>query len=176
MELTAAATGPDAMLDEAARQEWLASCEAAYATVYRGLIAMGAAPDDAADALQDAFEVALRQRAPVGRPDGWLFVVAKRRWSRSRWRRRIFRPLEVVRGSFRSDREDEIDLLRELDRLTERQRTVIVARYVLGLTQREIGSPRRCRHRSRFRGPPGRVFAALARSREASPRSSSPRA
>jgi hypothetical protein len=32
MELTAAATGLDAMLDTAARQEWLASCEAAYAT------------------------------------------------------------------------------------------------------------------------------------------------
>ena len=132
------ASGPHATLDAAARQEWLARCEAAYATVYRGLIAMGATPDDAADALQDAFEAALRQRTPVERPDGWLFVVAHRRWRRARWRRRIFRPLELVGATIRSDRDEEIDLLTELGRLTERQRTVIVARYVLGLSQREI--------------------------------------
>ncbi len=47
-------------------------------------------------------------------------------------------PLELVRGAVGSDREGEIDLLVELRRLTERQRTVIVARYVLGLSQREI--------------------------------------
>lgn len=120
------------------RAEWIARCEAAYTTVYRGLIAMGATPHDAADALQDAFEDALRLRTTVGRADGWLFVVAKRKWQRARWRRRIFHPLEVVRGSVRSDRDEEVDLLVELGRLTERQRTVVVARYVLGLTQAEV--------------------------------------
>jgi hypothetical protein len=35
---------------------------------------MGAAQADAADALQDAFERALKQRAPVRRPEAWLFV------------------------------------------------------------------------------------------------------
>jgi RNA polymerase sigma factor (sigma-70 family) len=129
----------DAPLDAAARQEWMSRCEAAYATVYRGLIAMGATQDDAAGAWQDAFEDAIRQRTPVARADGWLFVVASRKWRRARWRRLIFRPLESARGSIRSDRDEEIDLLRELRRLTERQRTVVVARYVLGLTQREIG-------------------------------------
>jgi len=103
---------------------------------------MGATPDDAADAMQDAFEDALQQHAPVARPDGWLFVVAHRRWRRARWRRHIFRPFEVMRGSTRSDREEEIDLLTELGRLTERQRTVIVSRYVLGLSQREIAKLR----------------------------------
>src|ERR671935_834375 len=110
MELTIA-NGSEADLDAASRQEWLSRCEAAYGTVYRGLIAMGATPDDAADALQDAFEDALRQRTPVARPDGWLFVVANRRWRRARWRQRIFRPLELLRGISRSDRDDEIDLL-----------------------------------------------------------------
>lgn len=130
---------PDATLDAPAREEWLARCETAYGTVYRALIAMGATLDDAADALQDAFEEALRQRTPVIRADGWLFVVANRKWRRARWRRRIFRPLDVVRATTGSDRDEEIDLLRELGRLTERQRTVIVARYVLGLSQRDIG-------------------------------------
>jgi len=133
-----APSGADATPEGAARQEWLARCEAAYAKVYRGLIAMGATQDEAADALQDAFEDALRQRTPIARPDGWLFVVASRRWHRARWRQRIFRPLELLRGSISNDRDDEIDLLTELGRLTKRQRTVIVSRYVLGLSQREI--------------------------------------
>jgi RNA polymerase sigma-70 factor (ECF subfamily) len=137
MEVTIA-NGSEAALDAAGRQEWLSRCEAAYGTVYRALIAMGATPDDAADALQDAFEAALRQRTPVGRPDGWLFVVASRKWRRARWRRRIFHPLELVQGSIRNDRDAEIDLLAELARLTDRQRTVVVARYVLGFSQREI--------------------------------------
>jgi RNA polymerase sigma factor (sigma-70 family) len=125
-------------LDDAVRRDWVQRCEAAYTTVYRGLIAMGATPHDAADALQDAFEDALKQRTPVTVADGWLFIVAKRRWQRSIWRQRIFHPLELVRGSLRSDRDEEIDLLIELRRLTERQRTVLVARYVLGLSQAEI--------------------------------------
>jgi len=113
-------------LDSAAREEWVANCEAAYPAVYRALIAIGASED------------ALKQRRAVTSAQGWLFVVAQRRWRRSRWRQRIFHPLELVRGSIRSDRENGIDLLVELRRLTERQRTVIVARYVLGLSQREI--------------------------------------
>ena len=119
------------------RAEWVRRCEAAYDTVYRGLIAMGAMPQDAADALQDAFEDALRQPSPAERAEGWLFVVAQRRWRRARWRQRIYHPLEIVRGRARGERDAEIDLRVELARLTERQRTVIVARYVLGLSQRE---------------------------------------
>ena len=119
------------------RADWVRRCEAAYDTAYRGLIAMGAMPQDAADALQDAFEDALRRPSPAERAEGWLFIVAQRRWRRARWRQRIFHPLETIRGRGRSDREAEIDLRVELRRLTERQRTVIVARYVLGLSQRE---------------------------------------
>ena len=121
-----------------ARQDWVDRCEAAYGNVFRALIAMGNPSHDAADAVQDAFEDALRQRTPADRAEGWLFVVAQRRLRRSRWRQRIFHPLELVRGSIRSDRDEEIDLLTELRRLTERQRTVVVARYVLGLSQAEI--------------------------------------
>lgn len=99
---------------------------------------MGAGPDDAADALQDAFERALTQRQPSGPAEGWLFIVARRRWKRLRWRQRIFHPLEFVgRDHARLDREGEIDLLVELERLTERQRTVLVARHTLGLSQKE---------------------------------------
>jgi RNA polymerase sigma factor (sigma-70 family) len=119
-------------------RHWLADCESAQTKVYRGLIAMGATPEDADDALQDAFEQALRIRTPAHKPEGWLFVVALRRWRRHCWRQRIFQPLERIAGTTSTeDREGQIDLLTELGRLTERQRTVVVARHVLGLSQKE---------------------------------------
>jgi RNA polymerase sigma factor (sigma-70 family) len=119
-------------------RDWLPACEASYPKVYRALVAMGASPEDAADALQDAFEDALREHRAVAKPEGWLFVVACRAWKRHRWRHRIFRPLATLRGiGHDTSREDEIDLLVELAKLTDRQREVIVSRYVLGLSQAE---------------------------------------
>jgi RNA polymerase sigma factor (sigma-70 family) len=135
MDATLAAEA--AALPAAERADWLCGCEDAYPAVYRALIAMGTQQADAGDALQDAFVDALRERRVVAHPAGWLFVAAQRHLRRARWRHRIFAPLDAVRGSIRSDRDQEIDLLVELGRLTERQRTVIVARYVLGLSQRE---------------------------------------
>jgi len=125
---------------ELADTTWLGACEAAYPKVYRGLVAMGATPEEAADALQDAFERALSVREPVVSPEGWLFIVALRRWKRARWRARLFRPLDVIRGqASAASRDDRIDLVAELGRLTEQQRTVLIARHALGLSQKEIG-------------------------------------
>src|SRR2546427_13044190 len=98
-------------LDTAAREEWVARCEAAYPAVYRALIASGASEFDAADALQDAFEDALKQRRAVTSAQGWLFVVAQRRWRRSRWRQRIFHPLELGRGRIRGDPQNGSHML-----------------------------------------------------------------
>ncbi|HEY7625246.1 MAG TPA: sigma-70 family RNA polymerase sigma factor [Candidatus Limnocylindria bacterium] len=128
----------DAPMD-LAREEWVRACEASYPKVYRALVAIGASPEDAADALQDAFEDALRHLDTVARPEGWLFVVAIRAWKRHRWRARLFRPLGALRRAASApEREDEIDLFVELAKLTERQREVVVSRYVLGLSQAEI--------------------------------------
>jgi RNA polymerase sigma-70 factor (ECF subfamily) len=128
---------PAVPVDLSAR-DWLVGCEASYPKVFRALVAMGASPEDAADALQDAFEHALRERGSVVRPEGWLFVVSSRAWKRSRWRQRLFRPLAALRGlGHVISHEDEIDLFVELAHLTERQRQVIVSRYVLGLSQAE---------------------------------------
>ena len=119
-------------------RDWLVACEASYPKVFRALVAIGASPEDAADAVQDAFEDALRVRSMVVRPEGWLFVVASRSWKRHRWRSRLFRPLAALRGlGHVISRDDEIDLFVELAKLTERQREVIVSRYVLGLSQAE---------------------------------------
>ena len=129
---------PD-VLASAERSTWLKDCEGAYDSVYRGLVAMGATPEDASDAVQEAFERALRQREGKDRPAGWLFIVALRIWRRQRWRQRLFIPLGILRHVASNDdsREDRIDVLEQLRMLPERQRQVVVARYVLGLSQRE---------------------------------------
>jgi RNA polymerase sigma-70 factor (ECF subfamily) len=102
---------------------------------------MGASRSDAEDALQDALEAAIRARVPGSKPEGWLFVVAMRSWRRHRWRQRIFHPLRVARlVASGSERDGEIDVLVELARLPERQRAVLVARHVLGLSQNETAS------------------------------------
>ena len=117
---------------------WVRDCERSYAKVYRGLVAMGATEYDAADALQDAFEQALRNVRPVTSPEGWMFVVALRSWRRHHWRARIFRPLTAALGRHRTESQDErLDLIAALGELTERQRAIVVARYALGLSQRE---------------------------------------
>ena len=122
------------------RAEWLGACEAARTKVYRALIAMGASRADAEDALQDALEVAVRTSVPAQRPEGWLFVVALRRWRRHRWRQRIFGPLLPRTPAFARDQDGAIDVLVELGKLPDRQRAVLVARHVLGLSQNETAS------------------------------------
>lgn len=122
------------------RERWLASCQAAQPKVYRALIAMGASPHDAEDALQDALEAAVRQRTPAEKPEGWLFVVALRALRRHRWRQRIFHRLDPRTGSPETDPDGAIDLLAALARLPDRQRAVLVARHALGLSQRETAA------------------------------------
>jgi len=59
----------------------------------------------------------------------------------ARWRQRIFHPLRVARlVASGSERDGEIDVLVEIARLPERQRAVLVARHVLGLSQNETAS------------------------------------
>jgi RNA polymerase sigma factor (sigma-70 family) len=119
------------------RADWQQTYEEAFPRVYRALVALGARPDEAEDALHDAFERALHEHA-IARVDGWLFVVASRRWRRRRVREAFLRPLSVVRERPADPPPEEwASVLRELPRLSLRQRQVLVARYVLGLSQEE---------------------------------------
>src|SRR3981081_2143876 len=114
-----------------------------YPRVYRALVALGASPQDAADALQDAFERGLRRSqsdaSVIERPDAWLFVVALRRWRTHLWRQRLFLPLYAVRQQpvMPAPGAAAVVLISELKRLPRREREVIACRYILGLTQRE---------------------------------------
>jgi RNA polymerase sigma factor (sigma-70 family) len=115
---------------------WEDTYERSFAQVFRGLVALGARPDEAEDALHDAFVRGL-EGSTVGSPAGWLFVVAMRRWRRRRWRDRIFRPLVGTARVAESAPEVRIDLFDALQKLTRRQREVLVARYIVGLSQDE---------------------------------------
>jgi len=125
------------------QDQWQEVAENAYPRVYRALVALGASPEDAADALQDAFERGLRRSRSdahaIDRPDAWLFVVALRRWRTHRWRRRLFLPLDSLREQSITPApgENAVVLISELKRLPRREREVITCRYILGLTQRE---------------------------------------
>jgi RNA polymerase sigma factor (sigma-70 family) len=121
---------------EVTKTAWDDAYLTAYPEVYRGLVALGARPDEAEDALHDAFVRGI-EGAHVSRVAGWLFVVSLRRWRRRRFRERIFSPLRaVVRGAATSP-EVRIDLFDALAKLPRRQREVLVARYVVGLSQLE---------------------------------------
>lgn len=119
---------------------WGSIYEEVFPRVYRALIAMGARPDEAEDALHDAFARALQQPR-IDHPDGWVFVTALRRWRRGRIRARLLRPLTFVGGGYEDNSTDErLTMIAALQRLTERQRKVVIARYVLGLTQEEVAA------------------------------------
>jgi RNA polymerase sigma factor (sigma-70 family) len=109
----------------------------AYPEVFRGLVALGARRDEAEDALHDAFVRGL-EGARISRAAGWLFVVSLRRWRRRRFRERIFSPLRAVsRAPMTTQPDTRIDLFDALAKLPRRQREVLVARYVVGLSQEE---------------------------------------
>lgn len=123
--------------------QWEEVAGSAYPRVYRALVTLGASPEDAADALQDAFERGVRRSQSdsraIDRPDAWLFVVALRRWRTHRWRRRLFLSLEALREEpiTPAPGDNAVLFISELKRLPRREREVITCRYVLGLTQRE---------------------------------------
>ena len=101
--------------------------------------AAGAQPDEAEDALHDAFEKALTRQDEIVRPEGWLFVVGLRRWRSHRIRSAIFAPLSLLQRTTEMNGE-ATELLREMRRLPLRQRQVLAARYLVGLSQDETAA------------------------------------
>lgn len=126
--------------------DWETTFRAAYASVYRALVAVLLDAELAQDALQEAFEQGLRKPPPHSDAlPGWLFRVGLRRGRRMRRSPLPFR-LDALIGSFAEPSVppatqailDQLELGDLLRLLTERQRAVVLAHYYLGLTQREI--------------------------------------
>ena len=91
--------------------------------------------------MHDAFEKALAMSAErVRDPAGWLFVVASRKWRQRRIRERILAPLAALRRSTPAPDSDRIALFDEVAKLPLRERQMLAARFVLGLSQEETAA------------------------------------
>src|SRR3954471_22913727 len=104
-------------MDESSeRLRWESAYRAAYPTVYRGLVALGARPDEAEDSLQDAFMKGLERpgRFPEISVDGWIFVVASRAWRRRKMRDRVLLPWTHWRERPTPSVEARLDVLSAL--------------------------------------------------------------
>jgi len=121
------------------RVRWEAAYRSAYPAVYRGLVAMGARTEEAEDALQDAFVKGMERTGdfPNMSVDGWIFVVASRAWRRRRMRERLLLPWTILTDRSTPSADAPLDVLSALRTLPLRQRQIVVARYLLGMSQEE---------------------------------------
>lgn len=119
---------------------WEAELEGCYASVLRGLMAACGSRELAEDALQDALVAALRprQREAIRRVDAWLYVVGLRALRKGQWRRRLERSLLHLRGSAPPPDVERLAAVEMLGQLGQRQREMVVARYWLDMSFREI--------------------------------------
>jgi len=121
-------------------EQWAELYDRAFPQVYRALVAATLDRERALDGLHDAFEEGLRNPPADGRNlEGWLYRVALRKTRRSLFRMLRERPMPEI-----SSEDPILALLQRLEvgrllvLLTERQRSIVVAHYYLGLTQEEI--------------------------------------
>lgn len=119
---------------------WESAYRGAFLRAYRGLVAMGARPDEAEDALHDAFLKGLERNTSetISSVDGWVFVVASRSWRRRRIRDRLLLPWTLLAKEEAPARDEaRTELFTALRALTLRQRQVLVLRFVIGMSQEE---------------------------------------
>jgi RNA polymerase sigma factor (sigma-70 family) len=136
-------------------EDWARLYDEAFPEVYRALTATLLDPQLALDALQDAFLEGLTH--PPHHTEnlrGWLYVVGIRKGRRLSRRVRGFLSLDWLRERGLKGRSADDTIERLLDQiavqdllalLTERQRTVIIAYYYLGMSQEEIAASMRLR-------------------------------
>jgi RNA polymerase sigma factor (sigma-70 family) len=108
----------------------------------RALTGLAGGRASAEDALQDALLEALRPGVIDGieHADAWLYAVAVRRLHRDRLRRGLESALSVLRrGATAEPGVERIAVLELLGGLSPRQRELVIARYYLDLSYRDIG-------------------------------------
>jgi RNA polymerase sigma-70 factor (ECF subfamily) len=145
--------------DSRSGADWEGLYQSLRPNLIRALVAATGAYEGTEDAVQDAFARALRtDPGQISNVEGWLFTVALNCLRRSRRRSRLFRPFK--RDQISSTRELDAALARNdavqaLQALPERDRTLLVGKYYVGLTQeglsKALGIPR------------GTVSAAISR-------------
>ncbi len=125
----------------------------------RALAAAAGTYEGVEDAIQEAFAVALqRSPADLRSAEAWLFVVALNSLRSQRRRFRLASRLRLVRPPEPHELDDamrRVDVISTLQLLSERERTLLVAKYYVGLTQDELA-----RH---LNIPRGTVSSAISR-------------
>lgn len=114
--------------------------QASWPRLVRALMGLAGERERAEDALQDALEDALKPGVieRIERADAWLYAVAVRRLHRSRLRVRLESALSGLRGASPAPNVERVATLELLDALSARQRELLVARYYLDLSYRDI--------------------------------------
>ena len=123
-------------------ERWQELYDRAFPQVYRALVAATLDRDRALDGLHDAFEEGLRHPPPDDRNlEGWLYRVALRKTRRGLLRAMREAPMpELSSDDPTAAVVRRLEVGRLLALLTERQRTIVVAHYYLGLSQEEIAA------------------------------------
>ncbi len=126
-------------------RRWEALYEQEFPRIYRAVAAVLADSDAALDAMQEAFVEGLRHPpASDANLAGWIYRVALRKGRRGLVRR--FISLDRLLDTSREPEANNVldgaadrELIRELlASVSQRQRTILVARYYLGMRQDEI--------------------------------------
>ena len=127
---------------ERSSAEWEELYLALRPNLTRALVAACGSYEGVEDAIQDAFARAFKGRlAGVESVEGWLFTVALNALRRSRRRARLF--TAIAGDPAASTREldaalDRSEALHAMRSLPERERTLLVGKYYIGLTQEEL--------------------------------------
>jgi RNA polymerase sigma factor (sigma-70 family) len=124
------------------RERWEREVADHYARVLRGLMAVAGQRDRAEDALQDALLAAMSPGVIEGivRVDAWLYAVSLRKLRRAEWRRRLEVFLRPAAASYPEPGLERVEATQLLAHLTPRQRELVVARYYLDLSFKEIAA------------------------------------
>jgi len=131
-------------------ERWGALYEQLRPNLVRALATAAGSYDGVEDAIQDAFVAALTD-APedLRSPEAWLFVVALNKLRNRRRRSWLAARLRLARPADPHELDQALqraDVIAALQRLSQRERTLLVAKYYVGMTQdeiaRQLGIPR----------------------------------
>ena len=122
------------------RERWEGEVTSHYARVLRGLLAVAGDRARAEDALHDALLAAMAPGVIEGieRADAWLYAVGVRKLRRAAWRQRLDVLLHPSAATYPEPSLAAVEAMELLARLTPRQREVVVARYYLDLSFKDI--------------------------------------
>ena len=140
-------------------ERWGSLYEQVRPNLVRALAAAAGSYDGVEDAIHEAFAAALAGApSDLRSPEAWLFVVALNKLRNQQRRSRLAMRLRLARPADPHELDQALqraDVIAALQRLSQRERTLLVAKYYVGLTQDEIAK--------HFGIPRGTVSSAVSR-------------